>query len=708
MVKHIFALAAALVHLVLSADSITLVPSQQSWENIFSDSAIKINPPNSNSTHTVYLPNPITLSTQHKTFSHHTSAPHYNLHCMNTQQLAWYFAMHGYTEGEILSNPMLYLNAAYLTLVKQFPRYPAFVEKYHKKYRAYSRLFKIWETMHLRYCKGLAKQFERLYLECENKRCTQEAYERKQREIKAQEEQEARAKKEAKLREATTYCAKLESLAPDKDMDNAVPYQHQQVRNKTYAHIKTTVTDRIAQEYIVACDTINFAQNYSIAEHDLKTVYGNIYEHHLHTEFLEQLNEIRTISTYYALKPNNLLIDAVGHGVAIGMEANRLEQPDTATAWANFGWKTLKIIEEIGEGLLIWAENTTHIIINPVSSVGNILYGLGMLVYGGAYAVGCTARTAIRLNVLKELEDYETYADEINHINNNITALRTYCTEKLAATSNEDLIKHATVLTADIVLTPKILMFAGTLCAHAVPLMRDALVHIKSRIPHIKDAITHAFEAARTESPVLHTAEGMLMKASEGLERVGGGAVGIIKASRTALETVHAEYMAHLEVELGALRSLFDSKVKGFAEFANKFIKIEYKHILGIEELTWQCKELLKNIKGFHHDFMNTFKNSGILEFTDQVMYEHGFYRATVLYEGKKVKDGGTFFPAEWSRRKVIEKIQEAYENFVKSGALPREKGGKYMIDGFIAEGIKIRMYITKNGVLKTAFPLLE
>jgi hypothetical protein len=72
------------------------------------------------------------------------------------------------------------------------------------------------------------------------------------------------------------------------------------------------------------------------------------------------------------------------------------------------------------------------------------------------------------------------------------------------------------------------------------------------------------------------------------------------------------------------------------------------------------------------------------------------------------VKYKGTFFPADWSRKKVIEKICEAYENFLKSGVLPREEKGKYVIEGFINEGIKIRMYITKNGVLKTAYPLLE
>jgi hypothetical protein len=53
----------------------------------------------------------------------------------------------------------------------------------------------------------------------------------------------------------------------------------------------------------------------------------------------------------------------------------------------------------------------------------------------------------------------------------------------------------------------------------------------------------------------------------------------------------------------------------------------------------------------------------------------------------------------------VIEKIYEAYNNFVKAGLEAEFEKGKYLIRGFTDEGIKIEMYITTSGHIKTAYP---
>ncbi len=79
---------------------------------------------------------------------------------------------------------------------------------------------------------------------------------------------------------------------------------------------------------------------------------------------------------------------------------------------------------------------------------------------------------------------------------------------------------------------------------------------------------------------------------------------------------------------------------------------------------------------------------------------------ADIIVDGNRIP-GKTFFPQHWSREDVIDKIYEAYENFIKSGATPLEKKGKYIIDGTTKEGIDIRMFITKNGHLKTAYPII-
>jgi hypothetical protein len=73
------------------------------------------------------------------------------------------------------------------------------------------------------------------------------------------------------------------------------------------------------------------------------------------------------------------------------------------------------------------------------------------------------------------------------------------------------------------------------------------------------------------------------------------------------------------------------------------------------------------------------------------------------------VKYKGTFFPADWSREKVVDKIYEAYNSFIKSGMKPTAtKDNKYLIKGMIEEGFEIEMRITKNGHVVTAYPILK
>src|SRR5690606_20709333 len=126
-------------------------------------------------------------------------------------------------------------------------------------------------------------------------------------------------------------------------------------------------------------------------------------------------------------------------------------------------------------------------------------------------------------------------------------------------------------------------------------------------------------------------------------------------------------------------------------------------------DLKWNSKKgTLSNISGFHHDFYGYIEKNGPFEFVNKVMHKSGCYTVDILHEGFTVKKEGTFFPKEWSREKVVDKIYEAVENFKKSGAVPElTDKGKYKISGLTSEGIKIEMYITKNGQITTAYPKL-
>ncbi|HEV2600876.1 MAG TPA: EndoU domain-containing protein [Candidatus Babeliales bacterium] len=63
------------------------------------------------------------------------------------------------------------------------------------------------------------------------------------------------------------------------------------------------------------------------------------------------------------------------------------------------------------------------------------------------------------------------------------------------------------------------------------------------------------------------------------------------------------------------------------------------------------------------------------------------------------------FFPSHWTQEEVINRIVEAYENFMQSGQQPfLEKGGKYRINSFTNDGIAIEIYIRAD-TITVAYP---
>ncbi len=157
-----------------------------------------------------------------------------------------------------------------------------------------------------------------------------------------------------------------------------------------------------------------------------------------------------------------------------------------------------------------------------------------------------------------------------------------------------------------------------------------------------------------------------------------------------------------IEQEVKSLRKLFDNTRKGFGEFANKYIKIPYEHIL-MPELSMGRKGI--RFSGFHHDLHGLLEKSGIFKLKNKIMGKHGVYKADVWFNGIK-SPGKTFFPQSWSREKVISKVMEAYDDFLLKGAINfREEGGKFVINGFTSEGIKVEMFLTKSGKITSAFP---
>lgn len=686
--KRIVSFSAILLHIVCNADYVTIAQPKQSWNAIKSDNDAKFDRQGTNAACTVYVSHPITFSTQHKPFRHHSLAPHYNLNHMSTEQLAWYFSAYDYTEGEILSHPMLYMNQAYLAIAKQLPRYPEFVEKYYKKYRTYKGFFKFWETIHFRYRKGLKKQFTFLYQECEKERVAQEVRERKDREERTVKECAARAMKEAKDRE--TYIrelARVENILSDGTACKRLSINNHKARLEKIK-VSRQRPERKRRQLQTGQEALNFIAAYGITEQQVTRVTLNSYEYQLHKEFVSHIHSALALQRKHNLTDSNLFIDALGSGIGLGIKSNHLHNTEWATRWSDFCYEATEIIRGIGDGIVLGSYNTVDMVIHPVRTLVRIVDGVRMLGSLTARTVG----TLAHWNYLIEHGEYLQCVTEMAAVGEQLTTMAANIKEATSQMSNRQIAKHVTAFGTEWALTGQMLAIGHTLCSNLGQT-------IKRTIKFLKD------EGAAGEF-ALATTDGVLLKASENLNKSGGGVNNLIRNSNTILETVHAEYMARLETELESLRLLCDNKVLDTAYFGNKYLKPQYKHIFGID--LYFSRRGIPQISGFHHDLLQMIENSGVFQFTNKIIHESNFYSAK-LYCGENLVKEITFFPSEWSREQVINKIYEAYDNFKKSGApLIAEQNGKFKIQGVIKEGITIEMCITQKAEILTAYPLLK
>ena len=77
---------------------------------------------------------------------------------------------------------------------------------------------------------------------------------------------------------------------------------------------------------------------------------------------------------------------------------------------------------------------------------------------------------------------------------------------------------------------------------------------------------------------------------------------------------------------------------------------------------------------------------------------KNGVYEDKVEINGIEKVAKSSFFPKEWNRVDVLKNIDEAYKTKQQIGPT------KYI--GVTSSGIKIEMYLNKDGSIATAYPL--
>lgn len=452
-----------------------------------------------------------------------------------------------------------------------------------------------------------------------------------------------------------------------------------------------------------ACD---FAEQYGISTAGLTTGFMNAYTSQLHTEFLEQLHVAEQLHNSFGNAAYGApFFDVIGCGVAFGIDANEKQQAALATHWADMVWQAIDIASAVAEGVgngfwnlgvggvhlaqgaVYVAQGAVHAAVHPLDTIVTVVNGFEKVISLCASAT----KSAVEFAFFNEEAPIDSLMRKVNTLIGQTTVLVKACRAKINATPTRDKVKCvATIITE---FAPgKVLRMLNRIQKSMSPFLTTLLRAMRQ-------------EGAATElAAVAAKAEALLMHGAQTATAMGGPGKEIVQ---DALKMYHGDLIKNLDSQMLRLKTLFDNKVQGFAECAKKFIKVDYEHIFGME-LSWNRKGTTK-IGGFHQDFMNSLEKSGLAKFANKVMHETGFYKADLVVDGTVAAYGKSFFPADWSQEQIVSAIYEAYANFIQNGALYRwDKGGKYIAEGLCEAKVKIEMFITKNGLITTAYPILQ
>jgi hypothetical protein len=234
----------------------------------------------------------------------------------SAEQLKEYFAYYGYTPKQILEQYELFTSDEFIIFAKTLPIYENEITSLQRKFRKRSGivkwLFSVWGA-----------RIKQLY---------QEMQEQKQKEIE-------------KLRyqiqiNNNAYKQKLAVVAQQSPIKQSLIHN---ARAQALESVSGNHTNRMMRTFSADKAVIVCANQYGITQQDLTTGYMNAYEYQIHTEFVEQLAQLTDLcATYLLSRTENLFFDAIGEGVALGIAANKKNEPVVATCWADFGWEILE------------------------------------------------------------------------------------------------------------------------------------------------------------------------------------------------------------------------------------------------------------------------------------------------------------------------------------------------------------------------------
>ncbi len=260
---------------------------------------------------------------------------------------------------------------------------------------------------------------------------------------------------------------------------------------------------------------VNFAQSYDITKQQITYKFNDILEYNRHKEFVDQLSQASELADVYQQAPDcQFFLDAVGHGAAIGIEANINHEKEIANKWSTFCHEALEIAKGVAEGIVEGIYNTGafvgNVVRHPIETMQNFCHGAGSLLL----AIGKVVGIRVKFDLLMLTGDYPGTLKYSQELNDQCKFMINLCAAQLAATSNRDIAKNTTAFAVEWVLIGKAFDLGFKLCSRIKPLLNSIIESLMA-----EPAIEH----------VVVTAEGVTMYFREKAREVGSAAKEVVK-----------------------------------------------------------------------------------------------------------------------------------------------------------------------------------
>jgi hypothetical protein len=461
---------------------------------------------------------------------------------MSAAELAVYFK--DQPPKTIFADRSLLMRTEFVKFAKgiSIAAYESRIIELHETMHSYSFLGRIFRAVFSNLPWNLKKRICALYHEMLREK-VQRAEDRKREQ---QEKITLQKQEQARNEYCQEVCTLLAADAEWRSIGQCISHEKCLQRTAALEQLRAGNDTRQERSYAVTAETVSFAEQYEISTRSLLNTYSNCYEDQLHAELLELLDEAVTISDYYALQPCNVFFDALGNGIALGLEANRQHKTILAKTWTDYSWAVIEVMKGMGEGIVLGTQHTVEPVLHPMHTLQNFVYSLGAITGYCAHAIG----TALRWNEMLERGEALLMISEMDAVAEQIAAIGAICAKELASTSNREIAKHGVALCIEGILFHKAFTIVYNLCCRIRPLIATLVSSLRTKEALLCSGNGKLIVLDRVPTTAEHIGNQLLMQAEEQDVISGGVRFFIRKISYeeiiTAIEKVEPNRIHHI------------------------------------------------------------------------------------------------------------------------------------------------------------------